>query len=248
MRARVRTGDNAMLRTIKRGKQSLEYNLIQTSRKSGIQIKALPGGETRVYAPMWMHLRDIDAAVRGELDVILKMHEAVARSIDDRKAAHPSTEGSTVTVEGKPRSLHLIQGGSVKLELDGERLNLTLPNPESIDSVRNALKEGLCQLALQRIRERIYAFAPKICTDFKRVTIRDQKTRWGSCSSKHNLNFNWKLIQAPPEALDYVVIHELCHLIEFNHSRRFWKLVEEQMPEYEAWKKWLKDHGNELGV
>ena len=91
-------------------------------------------------------------------------------------------------------------------------------------------------------------YAPRISEDYGRVTIREQKTRWGSCSSKRNLNFNWKLIQAPPEALDYVVIHELCHLREFNHSPRFWQLVQAQMPEYESWKKWLKQHGTEMGV
>ena len=80
------------------------------------------------------------------------------------------------------------------------------------------------------------------------MTVRDQRSRWGSCSSKHNLNFNWKLILAPPQALDYVVVHELCHLHEFNHSLRFWRLVESQMPDYEAWKKWLKIHGSELGI
>ncbi len=236
-----------MLRTVKAGRQRLEYNLIQTSRKN-IQIKALPGGETRVYAPMWMHLRDIDAAVRNEMDTILKMHAAVERRVSDKKAEHPMNEGSTVTVEGTPRTLHLIKGECVNMRLDEETIALTLPDPENETQVRNALMEELCKLALERIRERVTLFAPKISTDFGRVTIRDQKTRWGSCSSKHNLNFNWKLIQAPKEALDYVVIHELCHLIEFNHSKRFWKLVGEQMPEYEAWKKWLKDHGNELGL
>ena len=84
--------------------------------------------------------------------------------------------------------------------------------------------------------------------NIQQVHSRDQRSRWGSCSSKHNLNFNWKLILAPPQALDYVVVHELCHLHEFNHSPRFWRLVESQMPDYEAWKKWLKIHGSELGI
>ena len=91
-------------------------------------------------------------------------------------------------------------------------------------------------------------YAPRIGVSYGRVAIRDQRSRWGSCSAKGNLNFNWKLIMAPPEALTYVVIHELCHLIEFNHSPRFWALVQAQMPEYEIWKKWLKQHGGELTI
>ena len=102
------------------------------------------------------------------------------------------------------------------------------------------------RLQSERIRQRIEWYHPRIGGAFGRVTVRDQRSRWGSCSSKHNLNFNWKLILAPPEALTYVVIHELCHLKDFNHSPRFWAEVRARMPEYEAWKKWLHTHGKEL--
>ena len=134
------------------------------------------------------------------------------------------------------------------MQLNEDALKLSLPEPECEEKVRAALRQTLSEYALKRIRERLDVYQPRIGGEYGRVTIREQRTRWGSCSSKHNLNFNWKLIQAPPEALDYVVIHELCHLREFNHSPRFWRLVEAQMPEYEAWKKWLKQHGAELGV
>ena len=108
--------------------------------------------------------------------------------------------------------------------------------------------EALAQRALTVIPDRVRHFAPIVGVTYGRITIRNQRSRWGSCSSKRNLNFNWKLIMAPPEALNYVVIHELCHLIEFNHSARFWNLVQQRMPEYGYWKKWLKAHGGELGV
>ena len=72
------------------------------------------------------------------------------------------------------------------------------------------------------------------------------ETRWGSCSSEKNLNFNWKLILAPPEVLDYVVVHELCHLKEMNHSKAFWDEVGKVMPEYETYKLWLKENGWKL--
>lgn len=78
------------------------------------------------------------------------------------------------------------------------------------------------------------------------VTIRDQKTRWGSCSSRGTLSFNYRLIFAPPAVLDYVVVHELCHLTHMNHSKEFWNLVGTVMPDYKTHRKWLKEHGGEL--
>ena len=78
------------------------------------------------------------------------------------------------------------------------------------------------------------------------VTIRDQKTRWGSCSSRGTLSFNYRLIFAPPAVLDYVVVHELCHLTHMNHSKEFWNMVGSVMPDYKTHKKWLREHGQEL--
>lgn len=78
------------------------------------------------------------------------------------------------------------------------------------------------------------------------ITVRDQKTRWGSCSSKGTLSFNYRLIFAPPAVLDYVVVHELCHLTQMNHSKAFWNMVERVMPDYKLSKNWLKEHGHEL--
>ena len=104
----------------------------------------------------------------------------------------------------------------------------------------------LVNSARMLIPARVRYYAELIGVEYGRVTIRNQKTRWGSCSSKGNLNFNVALMRAPIEVLDYVVVHELCHRIEMNHSERFWSEVERVMPDYRVHRKWLKDNGSKL--
>jgi hypothetical protein len=88
--------------------------------------------------------------------------------------------------------------------------------------------------------------APEIGVEPARIQIRDQRSRWGSCSTRGTLCFNWRLVLAPFDVLDYVVVHELCHLRVPNHSRRFWKLVEARRPEWRVQRDWLWEHGPEL--
>lgn len=104
----------------------------------------------------------------------------------------------------------------------------------------------LCKLAKQIIPEKVAYYARLMGVTYGRIAIRKQKTKWGSCSQDGNLNFNCLLMMAPPEVLDYVVVHELCHRLEMNHSARFWAKVEHVMPNYRVPRKWLKDNGGRL--
>ncbi|MDQ3823259.1 MAG: M48 family metallopeptidase, partial [Actinomycetota bacterium] len=88
--------------------------------------------------------------------------------------------------------------------------------------------------------------AARLGVAYERIAIRDQRTRWGSCSRRGTLSFNWRLVLAPTGVLEYVVVHELCHLREPNHSRRFWALLESARPGYRAERQWLRRHGWEL--
>ena len=234
-----------MKRSIAVGGGRLAYTLIQTNRQS-VLFQALPEGQLRVYAPKYMRLRDIDDMVRQRSEELRGMQRQVDQRLETDRRNHPVTDGSPILVEGIRCALRLSAGDHVRAELCGDELRLTLPRPDSDSDVRAAIRATLSQRALERIRQRLDHYAPRVGRQPGRVTIREQKSRWGSCSSKGNLNFNWKLIMAPPQALDYVVIHELCHLYEFNHSPRFWSLLESQMPDYEVWKKWLKQHAEDL--
>ena len=115
-----------------------------------------------------------------------------------------------------------------------------------VSALTDVQLRGLKKRAALVIPERVAHFAPLVGVDYGSITIRSQKTRWGSCSSKGNLNFNCLLLLVPPEVLDYVVVHELCHRKQMNHSPRFWAEVGRVLPDYKIRVKWLKENGSRL--
>jgi len=114
--------------------------------------------------------------------------------------------------------------------------------------IRKAMEEWYRSKALQRIKKRIQFYQPKIRVKPNKVTVKEQKKRWGSCSSRDNLNFNWRIIMAPLNVLDYIVVHEMCHLVYLNHSQDYWDLVQSILPDYEKRREWLKKNGIRLSL
>ena len=125
--------------------------------------------------------------------------------------------------------------------------NVTVRAPYSVSEklTFEQIRE-LADKACVTIPARVEYFAKVIGVTYGKITVRNQKTRWGSCSSKGNLNFNCLLMLAPPEVLDYVVVHELCHRKQMNHSKAFWLEVEKVLPNYKEVRKWLKEEGSQM--
>ncbi len=114
----------------------------------------------------------------------------------------------------------------------------------SVPRLSEQERRRLAALAKTVIPQRVAHYAQLMGVRYGRITLRCQKTRWGSCSAKKNLNFNILLMLTPPEVVDSVVVHELCHLLEMNHSARFYEQVYAVYPEYDRWNRWLKENGN----
>ena len=121
------------------------------------------------------------------------------------------------------------------------RLNAPKLPPLTMEEI-----EALADRALADLPPRVARFAPKLGVTYGAITIRNQRTRWGSCSSKGNLNFNCLLMLCPEDVRDYIVVHELCHRREMNHSPRFWALVKTVLPSYSLQEQWLKEHGGAI--
>lgn len=126
--------------------------------------------------------------------------------------------------------------------------NVVVFKGESKKQPKTILNEWLIERARDHIVDRVKYYSQNYDLKFRRVAIKDTVSRWGSCSSDKNLNFNWRLSFAPLKVLDYVIVHELCHTIQMNHSNSFWEEVEKVMPEYKIAEKWLKINGRELSL
>jgi len=140
------------------------------------------------------------------------------------------------------------RGVSVTLK-DG-KFKIKVPSNLKGDNRREEIKRKFIEWYKKEARikynERVEFYRKKLGVSYNKISIRDQKTRWGSCSNKGNLNFNWRLIMAPPPILDYIVVHEMAHLVHANHGGDFWKLVENIIPDYREKREWLRLNGYKL--
>ncbi len=132
------------------------------------------------------------------------------------------------------------------IEKHREKLEKRQRALKDVDRLSDEDLKELAKKAKEVIPERVAHYAPLVGVTYGRITIRNQKTRWGSCSAKGNLNFNCLLMLTPPEVIDSVVVHELCHRLQMNHSDRFYREVRRVYPEYDKWNRWLKKNGRSI--
>lgn len=128
-----------------------------------------------------------------------------------------------------------------------KHVNKAMQNPPVMKNLLSVQERNrYIKIARDIFTQKTAYYASILNVTYGRITIREQKTRWGSCSSEGNLNFNWRLIFAPEEVLDYIVVHELAHRREMNHSQAFYAIVKSILPDYKKSQKWLRDNGRSL--
>jgi len=147
--------------------------------------------------------------------------------------------GTEILFRGEPMRIEisLNSHGSV-IQLGAESFRLKNPGAD----LRRAIEKHLRALALVELPARVHEFAALHRLSVRRVTVRGQKSRWGSCSANGVISLNWRLVQTPPFVRDYIILHELMHLRQMNHSARFWREVERACPDYRRAKLWLKEN------
>lgn len=156
--------------------------------------------------------------------------------------AVPFADGARFPLLGEPITIRRCDGASAVPQLDDREL-IVGGRP---DTVAGRVRRWIRGRALSEIELRAHGLATEVGRTPRRITVRDTRSRWGSCTRDGNLNFSWRLVMAPEHVLDYVVAHEVAHLRELNHSDRFWTVVADICPEHKAARRWLRAHGAEL--
>jgi predicted metal-dependent hydrolase len=203
-----------------------------------LRLRVMDNGEVVVTCPIRAPQRSIDEFVADNRDWITE-HRTIAQT----KQGALTAERDRLFFRGVEYNFRLTVSASKKAGVvaEGGKLLVTAKS-EAHAVVRELLEKWYRQQAQIHFKKRLPLLADLVNRDVKTVTIRSQRTRWGSCSSRDTISLNWRLIMAPDFVSDYVMYHELAHLTHMNHSSRFWRLVEEYCPNYQQAEKWLKEH------
>lgn len=204
----------------------------------------------RISAPKNLSAKQMKDLLSAKQEWILK--HWLARREMQKRPLRQYIDGELFPYRGQVLELSIRSQAhpTIQVSLEGQMLVVflpyNLPNDGRLTNVQDAVMAWYKVQARRVFKSKLDQHAKRMQVTYHDFRLKDQKTRWGSCSSKGNLNLNWRLIMAPEEGIDYLIIHELAHLTHLNHSERFWQRVAMFMPEFAYWKKWLKDHGREL--
>ena len=214
----------------------LEYSVRRSSRARRVRVSVDPDGGVEVVLPQRAAVRQAAAAIE-ELRPWIEKRLAETERVREQVAAR----GNTVPYLGTELRL-VAEPGRTRAHRRGDALYV----PHAEPARRLAIERWYRRTARAEIAPRLDEAVAAVGRRYTKLTIRGQRTRWGSCSANGAMSFNWRLLLAPEEVLDYVIWHEACHLVHMDHSPRFWGLLEAHRPDYREPKLWLRRHGATL--
>lgn len=225
---------------------TINYVLTKSDRARNIRLSIHREKGLRITVPRTYRIEEVESFIRQKqrwitkhLQRTLQINEYVRRELD---------EDESIEFLGKNYPIRIITGArrgiscSMKEDYFEFHISFMIQPDDRQKYIRAVLKKWMRTQAKHIIPFRVSMVNERIGFRFQRISIKDQRTRWGSCSKKGNLNFNYRLLMAPMEIIDYIIVHELVHLKEQNHSHRFWSIVKQFCPQYEEHEAWLKAH------
>ncbi|MDB1124677.1 M48 family metallopeptidase [Vibrio algarum] len=218
----------------------------RTSRRKTASIK-VDEGEVIIIVPKLLQQDKIDK-------ILVDKRSWIVEKLALYQATSPATireyvSGESLPYLGRNYRLKVLTGDLTPTKLLNGRITVTVPEPSTQSHyVRRALVKWYKRHADKKIREKVWRYESLVGVETGVVRTKEFKSRWGSCTPYGDLEFNWVIVMAPNRVVDYVVVHELCHLIHHDHSPQFWKEVERVMPDYKEHKDWLREYGHGLSI
>jgi len=215
--------------------QGLISQVVRTKRKS-LALQIAPDASLIIRAPQRASAATIRQAVQDKMPWILKK-QRIAR--ERFRPPVKFTDGEEFLYLGKWHKLLVVSGTSVPFVFNEKGFLLS---GTYLPKAKQLFEEWYRGKAFEVIKDRVRQYAEKTGLKYSNISVTSAKKRWGSCSLKGNLNFSWRLVMTPLAVVDYVVVHELVHLEEHNHSSRFWRKVRVFLPNYSQAKQWLRNN------
>lgn len=240
-----------MVGFLKTENRIIEYDIVYCNRKS-LSIKLDEKGNIFVRAPKGLSEQQTEKILRKKASWIIT-HQDSLQKLSKEKEEKRYLSGTVVYYKGEKYSLHIAKVDDKKKQ----KIVLTSSIENKMDIftvyldekyIKNFLEMWYKEEARRIITEKVNYYESFFNRSYGNIRIKSMKTRWGSCSTKGNLNFNWKIIMAPEEVIDYLVVHELSHLLEMNHSSDFYKQLSRVLPNYKTHQKWLKENEKYLDI
>jgi len=234
-----------------RNQPTFNYSLRRSPRAKRTRI-VVKADKVEVVAPPHVSERRIQAFVTAQQAWIEQALQRVASRADSVGSLAPAeyVDGALIPYQGRhlPLSIKAGTAKTLKVQLLAENqfvvyLPASLEGGQGSECIRQALQQWMKQQSRQLALSLIDKHSARFALQPRSLRIKTQKSRWGSCGPNNDINLNWLLMLAPPVVMEYVVVHELCHIRHKNHSRDFWELVALHMPDYQQHRRWLKQHG-----
>ena len=235
------------MNTVQIGSTIIKYRTVRTGRKTlGINIDPEKG--VIVRSPKSLSDNKIEDTIRKKASWILEKLDRV-KEIKPKPTPKEYLSGEKILYIGRRYRIQVEPANRSSVKLYQGRFYLNYPKgKDRIKSIKPALEDWYRWHAKRKFIQRINKYKKTLGVEPNNVVIKSQKKRWGSCSSKNNLNLNYRLIMAPMSVIDYIIVHELTHLKYPDHSKDFWNLLETVIPDYEDKQEWLRVNGNRLVV
>jgi predicted metal-dependent hydrolase len=229
--------------------RDIEYQLLPGSERATTDIVIERDGKIVVRPPANYSPEQVDAVVESKRLWIYR-NLAEWKDLNASAVAREWVNGESFLYLGRAYRLTLVSGQDRALKLKEGRFRLSreLIEPGGPAAARRAFEHYFSEKGTQRFSDRVACFAPKVGVVVAGIKVKDMGYRWASCGSGGILNFHWKCMMVPPKIIDYVVVHELCHLHHRNHNDAFWNEVDKVMPDYRERKEWLRKHGASLDI